>query len=67
MLALNAFVFLGGDLVYSLESHVVEDEEYENQQEVFLLCSLETQNLIYQLKQMQLKEHPDSQVNLVFQ
>lgn len=55
-----------GDSVYSLESHVVEDEEYDNQEEVFSLCNLATQNLIYQLKQIQLKDNPDSYAELVF-
>jgi hypothetical protein len=56
-----------GDLVYSLEAHVVEDDEYKAQEEVFLLCNLAAQNLVYELKQLQLKEDPDSKAELVFQ
>lgn len=56
-----------GDLVYNLDPHVVEEDEYNAQEEVFLLCNLATQNLVYQLKQIQLKEEPESQAELAFQ
>jgi hypothetical protein len=56
-----------GDLVSNIEGYVVEYEDFEEQEEVFNNCSLEIQNLIYQLKQIQLKENPSSKANLVFQ
>lgn len=56
-----------GDTVYDLEGYLIEDEDFEAQEEVFTNCSLEIENLIYKLKQIQLKENPSSKANLVFQ
>lgn len=55
-----------GDNVYSIEHYVVEAEDFELQEEVFTNCNLKIQNLIYQLKQLQLKENPHSNAELVF-
>jgi hypothetical protein len=55
-----------GDFVYSLEGFVVDQEEFDSQEEVFTECSLKIQNLIYQLKQIQLKEDPNSKSELVY-
>lgn len=56
-----------GTIVYSLESFVVEEEDFESQEEVFTECSLEIQNLIYRLKQIQLKEYPDGKAKLIYE
>lgn len=54
------------DYACSLESYVVDDEDFENQDEVFTDCNLNIQNLIYKLKKEQLKEVPGSKAELVF-
>lgn len=56
-----------GDIVYSLESFVTEEEDFDLQEEVFSDCPLEIQNLIYKLKKIQLSENPDNQAELVFE
>lgn len=55
-----------GDWVVDLEGYMTEDEDFELQEEVFSDCSLEIQNLIYQLKKLQLKEQPNSKASLAF-
>lgn len=45
-----------GDFVYEIERWVVEDEDFESQEQVFNKCPLEIQNQIYQLKKSQEKE-----------
>lgn len=56
-----------GDLFCSVEGYVTEDEDFELQEEVFSDCSLEFQNIIYKLKQIQLKEKPNSNAELVIE
>lgn len=56
-----------GDIVYSLECFVLDKEEFELQEEVFTECTLAIQNLIYNLKQLQLKDNPESKADLVFE
>lgn len=56
-----------GDHVYGMESYLIDEEEFQLQEEVFTDCTLEIQNLIYNLKKMQLKENPDSKAQLVYE
>lgn len=55
------------DWIYNLEGWVVEEEEFIAQEEVFSECDLDIQNLIYKLKQHQLKQEPNSKADLCFE
>lgn len=56
-----------GDFISNLEGWVVEEEDFIAQEEVFTECDLDIQNLIYKLKQLQLKEDPKSKAALAFE
>lgn len=56
-----------GDFIYNLEGWIVEEEDFLAQEEVFTDCDLDIQNVIYKLKQLQLKEDSQSKAHLAFE
>lgn len=56
-----------GGFISNLEGWLVEEGDFLAQEEVFTDCDLDIQNLIYKLKQLQLKEDPQSKAHLAFE
>ena len=54
--------FPWGDKGYSLESYVVSESEFKEQEQVMTDCSLDFQNMIYELKKLCI----ESNAELVF-
>ncbi len=55
-----------GEIIYELEGFVVEQEDFELQEQVFTVCDLNMQNLFFKLKEHQKTEDKSDKYSLAF-
>ncbi len=55
-----------GEFIYDLEGFVVEQEDFDLQEQVFTACDLNMQNLIFKLKEHQKTEEKSGKYSLAF-